>query len=182
MKIIQVRRKKKILGRRKIMGHCFPLMLYFSYYNNFSLSNILVACISDLYQIFDSVIHETRRTDTDPNGYRDFCAKLIKKIPVSFESGAFLVPRSVLSKSQIQILSVSTFDHYWKHSCWGYKNFLILTKICFWVEFIWLCLCLLKWGGYFVHYKQVKRAAVPSPLKSNRIYSLLSPVFRQANI
>ena len=33
--------------------------------------------------------HESRRTDTDPNGYRDFFAKLVKKIPVSVESVRF---------------------------------------------------------------------------------------------
>jgi len=32
--------------------------------------------------------------DTDPNGYRDFFTKLVKKIPVSVEKGTvFLVPR-----------------------------------------------------------------------------------------
>jgi len=36
--------------------------------------------------------HGTGKTDTDPNGYRDFFAKLAKKIPVSVESDVFLVP------------------------------------------------------------------------------------------
>ena len=36
-------------------------------------------------------VHGTRTTDTDPNGYRDFCAKLVKKIPVTVESDVFLV-------------------------------------------------------------------------------------------
>jgi len=33
-----------------------------------------------------SYSHGTRRMDTDPNGYRDFFAKLAEKIPVSVES------------------------------------------------------------------------------------------------
>merc|ERR1719348_126550 len=31
----------------------------------------------------------TKRTDTDPNGYRDFFVKLVKKIPVSVENVRF---------------------------------------------------------------------------------------------
>ena len=39
-----------------------------------------------VYNISSFLGHETRRTDTDLNGYRDFFAKLARKIPVSVES------------------------------------------------------------------------------------------------